>query len=471
MNKTMKLMMAAVVCTLATAADAVGIKGRYFTDDAGKAWIPVGCNICTVRTPFDGPVDHAAVRAQMDEWLRAFAANGGDYVRLWLGCRAFEIMPEKPGVYDPEAEKTLTGIVRLCEELGVKLKFTIESFRMCLPKEKAVTGYQKCFNRHLYAPYVKTMKEFYESDFCRRTYLGKVERLKALGFGDSPAVVCWELWNEINATAPLADYAAWSDYMLARFRKMFPKQLVVQNLGSFSDAGAYQQYDQIGEMPVNDFMQVHRYLDMGAPIDACRAPMDVIAATAVREMLARRTDKPAVLAETGAVIANHQGPSPYYPLDKDGALLHDALFAPFFAGGAGCGHFWHWDCYIAKNNLWHHFARFKRAVAGLDPIAEEFRPFYTETHHLRVYGLKGRKTTVIWCRDKQSDWRWEFVESKGPVLLKGEKLPFYGREAECYLPWEDKTVKTTLPVLPDFWRSIVVRLDTPKDYEPFQEAH
>ena len=105
----------AVSVGLATAAGAVGIKGRYFTDDAGKAWIPVGCNICTVAAPYDGPVDHAAVRAQMDEWLRAFAANGGDYVRLWLGCKAFEIMPEKPGVYDPEAEKTLTGIVRLCE--------------------------------------------------------------------------------------------------------------------------------------------------------------------------------------------------------------------------------------------------------------------------------------------------------------------------------------------------------------------
>ena len=45
------------------------------------------------------------------------------------------------------------------------------------------------------------------------------------------------------------------------------------------------------------------------------------------------------------------------------------------------------------------------------------------------------------------------------------------REAECYLPWEDKVVKTTLPVLPDFWRSIVVKFPTPKGYEPFLEAH
>ena len=46
MNKTMKLMMAATVCALATAADAGGTKGRYFTDDAGKAWIPVGGQEC-----------------------------------------------------------------------------------------------------------------------------------------------------------------------------------------------------------------------------------------------------------------------------------------------------------------------------------------------------------------------------------------------------------------------------------------
>lgn len=43
MNKTMKLMMAMAVCALATAADAAGTWERYFTDDAGKAWIPIGC--------------------------------------------------------------------------------------------------------------------------------------------------------------------------------------------------------------------------------------------------------------------------------------------------------------------------------------------------------------------------------------------------------------------------------------------
>ena len=32
-----------------------------------------------------------------------------------------EVMPDKPGVYDPERTKMLKGIVSLCEELGVKV--------------------------------------------------------------------------------------------------------------------------------------------------------------------------------------------------------------------------------------------------------------------------------------------------------------------------------------------------------------
>ena len=41
-----------------------------------------------------------------------------------------------------------------------------------------------------------------------------------------------------------------------------------------------------------------------------------------------------------------------------GIILHDVLFAPFFAGAAGPGHCWHWNVYVDRNNLWHHFARF-----------------------------------------------------------------------------------------------------------------
>src|SRR5215471_7201197 len=110
-------------------------------------------------------------------------------------------------------------------------------------------------------------------------------------------------------------------------------------------------------MPGNDIAQVHRYLDLGASLDACKGPVDVLAAEAVRELLAFQPGKPVILAESGAVEPRHSGPFKLYTADQDGVLLHDILFAPFFAGAAGPSQIWHWDAYVAKNGLWQHFRR------------------------------------------------------------------------------------------------------------------
>ncbi len=441
---------------------------RYFETADGKPWIPIGCNICFDRL-YDG-MEHGneAVRANFDRWLRRFAANGGNCVRLWAGHKSLEVMPDKPGVFDPERTKTLKGIIALCEELGIKVKITFESFRMCLDvnalsKAKNPKGinfnYNDAFNRALYAPYAKNMEEFYKSEECRRIYLLKAQYMKDLGFGDSPSVYCWELWNEINSTAPMHVNRHWSKWAIPELKKMFPKQMVVNNLGSFSDVSAYQMYDELANDTANDFLQVHRYLDAGACLDVCRGPMDIVSASSVRELLDRRQDRPAIVAEIGAVQANHAGPFPYYPFDKEGTLLHDAIFAAFFAGSAGCGQFWHWDHqYLDGNNLWWHFARFAKAIEGLDPIAEGFRPFYTESRRLRMYGLRGNKTAIVWCRDKMSDWESELVKGNEPELLNNECVPFRNCKLVCYLPWEDRNVTVDAPKLPPFKHSIVVKV-------------
>jgi hypothetical protein len=45
-------------------------------------------------------------------------------------------------------------------------------------------------------------------------------------------------------------------------------------------------YADICRLPGNDVAQVHRYLDPGAKLDICHAPVDVFAADAVRELQA-----------------------------------------------------------------------------------------------------------------------------------------------------------------------------------------
>ncbi|MCX7047361.1 MAG: hypothetical protein NTX50_17980 [Candidatus Sumerlaeota bacterium] len=55
-------------------------------------------------------------------------------------------------------------------------------------------------------------------------------------------------------------------------------------------------------------------------------------------------------------------------------LLHDVIFAPFFAGATGTGEIWFWRESIQKPDLWRHFARFARAIEGLDPATAPIRP-------------------------------------------------------------------------------------------------
>jgi hypothetical protein len=159
--------------------------------------------------------------------------------------------------------------------------------------------------------------------------------------------------------------------------------------------------------------------------------MDVLCADSIRELLSKAPGKPAILAETGAVEWLHCRMSHLYELDKKGMLLHDELFAPFFAGSAGCGHSWHWDFYIARNDLWRHFRLFAKAVEGLDPVAEDFKPFFRDSKRLRVYGLKGRSLSVLWCRDKLNTWDLELERGQAPERLDGLKLDLRDLDVEA----------------------------------------
>ena len=432
------------------------VDSRDFANETGKTWIPVGCNIC-----FDRHASGSAkTRELFDGWMTKFAANGGNFMRVWLSAPFVDVMPERAYEFSDEATDNLKWLVARAEALGIKLKFTFEHFRRIGPRDdmdaaKGVISFQS----PVYAPYAEKMLDVFTSPKCFDVYLAKARHV-AEAVGKSDALVAVELWNEIGAVRGFDQRVVgeWSEKMLVELKKMFPGKMTLQNLGSFAKPYSAGVYDWMAGLKGNDFMQAHRYLDLGAEYDVCHGPMDVLSADAVRELLDRRPDRPAILAEVGAVKANHRGPSDLYPKDTLGMLLHDEIFAPFFAGSAGCGQPWHWDHqYIDANNLWWHFARFAEAVKGVDPVAEHFRPFHTETRRLRVWGLRGKTTTLFWCRDKANTWESELVRGEPPAKISGEKIPYVG-SLKCYLPWENRWVEADGGVLPDFSRSIVVRM-------------
>lgn len=440
---------------------------RYFENADGKSFLPIGLNLCFFRNS-EG-VSEAKILEKYRFWLEKFAANGGNFIRLWLGVPFFNVMPEKVGQYDATALNHIRTIVSWCEELDIKIKFTLEHFRTIHRQQhqESFPGVVD-FNNSIYSRAAggpcDTIEEFCTLPEARRAFLGKLHYLAASGLGDSPAVVAWELWNEINCLGPVSLYEPWSREILAELRHLFPRQMTVQNLGSFSEAGSAIDYDALAQTEPNDFLQIHRYLDPGAALDVCRGPMDLLCADAVRELRDRSAGKPVILAESGAVEAHHRRYSHLYAYDGEGILLHDILFAPFFAGSAGCGQPWHWDqLYIEAHDLYWHFARFAEAVKGVDPIAEELVPFHSETHELRIYGLRGKSLLLLWCRDKHSNWATELDQARPAPTLHGCRIPAFGaKEAESYSPWTEEPAQITAVdselILPDFRRSLVIRI-------------
>ena len=282
-------------------------------------------------------------------------------------------------------------------------------------------------------------------------------------------VFAWELWNEIDA-ADGDGWMEWTREMLGEVHARFPNQMAVQSVGSLDHFRKRLLFTPVWKMEGNDFAQVDRYLDTEARLAACRGPVDIMAADAIKMVRdAGVTGKPIVLAETGAVEPAHTGPSDLYENDRMGTILHDVVFAPFFAGSAGPGQIWHWNTYVERHNLWHHFGHFAKMVEGIDPPAEKFLPGQLDHERMRVYTLRGKKTLLIWCRDKNAGWRAELEEMRvrpvdGAVLDLGdlrEDLPA-GR-VRILNPWSGEWTESQVVdgkiQLPVFLRSVVVRID------------
>ena len=429
---------------------------RYFELDNGKPYIPIGMNL--IAPPKGDP-------AVMDEWFGKLAAQGANYVRIWLGNNYYDVEHAKSGEYDEEKAKRVDQMLASARAHGIRVKLCVDFFRHL--GEGTQTWAAKPLHLVKNGGLATNMVDWVNSSACRQRYKGKYDFF-ARRYGSDPMVFGWELWNEMNAVVG-GDVRGWTAEMLPELHKRFPKNLCVQSLGSFDSDGARAIYADVCRMSDNDVAQVHRYLDLGAKLEICHAPVDVFAADAVRELQAFGVKKPILLAESGAVEPCHSGPSKLYVKDRDGLILHDVLFAPFFAGAAGPGHIWHWDVYVAKNDLWWQFGRFAQAVADLDPPAEAFQAQTIDHPRLRILVLRGKHTTLAWLRDTQATWQSALAEGRVPETLRGVSValpsPMDGGAAlaaSAYDPWTGQ--RSALKVeggrltLPDFSKSVVVKI-------------
>lgn len=436
---------------------------RYLELTDGSPYIPIGLNMIA---PPNARAGEDKALAGMEEWLRSLSANGGNYIRVWLSDPFWDVEHEKSGQYDAEKARRIDRMLELCRKYGIRVKLTMEHFRSIGGGRQAWAD--KPLHNAANGGPAQSMADFFDGEASRAQFRRKIEWYKQR-YGDQPVVYGWELWNEVNAVTGNGDVMAWTQTMLAELHKAFPKNMAMQSLGSFDSDRARDLYRRHSVMPGNDLAQVHRYLDLGARLDICKGPVDLLASDAVREILSYNPGRPVILAESGAVEPSHSGPFKLYKADRDGILLHDILFAPFFSGAAGGGQIWHWDSYVAPNNLWYHFGRFAQAVRDLDPAAEAFEPARVEHDRLRIYALNGKRTLLAWCRDSKNTWETELRDGVKPEILRGMTVDLsraLGKSktasVKVYDPWTNRWSDARLRggklALPPFSRSLVIRI-------------
>lgn len=430
---------------------------RYFELSNGRPYIPIGLNM--VGPPGDG-------LAGMESWFQKLSAQGGNFVRIWLSNPFFDVEHGRSGQFDPERAERIDALLTLARKYGIRLKLCTEHFR------HLGEGTQKWAAKpqHLVAnggPARDTV-DFFQGEAGQRQYKSKLAWY-ADRYGSNPTIFGWELWNEMDAVRGDI-WGPWSAEMLSELHRLFPKNLAMQSLGSYDFERKRESYQRLCQLPSNDVLQVHRYLDLGARWKVCHGPVAVFAAEAVRDLQAFGIAKPILLAESGAVEPSHTGPFKLYAKDREGMILHDVLFAPFFTGAAAPGHIWHWNVYVDANNLWWHFARFAAVVKDLDPPAERFKPFELPHPKLLILGLRGRRTTLLWCRDRENTWQTELAEGKPPEVLRQVRLDLglagegiKDRTVKAYDPWSDvwsePAMKGSTIQLPDFKRSLVLHIE------------
>ena len=439
---------------------------RYFAYSDGTSYCPIGINLAFI-SPFGKSDGKEFGRSgfrflgmrEYERWFRACANNGVDLVRIWLGHEYFCPDTEEAGVLDNIQLSKIESLVGLAHEYYIKLKLTLEQFRFfdydrVADSDSYSDDVFRKFNKRLSigGRRCQSSAEWLCGEDWREMWLFKVNEL-AKRFSGDPAIFGIELWNEMNCM-PGNEMLEWNRFMLPEVKKLFPRQLVMNSLGSFDSEWAKNSYDSFC-WDLSDIKQMHRYLDQGAPYRICNdSPIGLI-----RDGINVLSDpqKPFLVAETGAVNDRHSGPFRYYLSDHDGLLFCDLVYSPLFCGAAGCGHIWHWDGrYVEAKNLYRFYKPLKALISGVEFDREDFKSEVIEDEDVVLLLLRGRTTTLGYLRNKHFSWQ-NVLRDLNEVEPVSCKLPELFKNAELIPIWDDETAKLSDRDVTDIKRGILLK--------------
>lgn len=282
-----------------------------FVLDGGTTFYPIGVN---------------AAWGEVIPTVQKVGAAGGNWARVWMchwgGTNLDWVTGGKiePGKLDLMVAKRWDEIVSTAEQSGVRLQVVLQhhgQYSTRVNQNWSENPWNKANGGWLSTP-----DEFFTDSRARELTRRKYRYIVAR-WGYSPAIMAWELFNEVEWTDACfhkhyAEVAAWHREMAEFLRQQDPNHHLVT---SSSDTTMPGIFDAV------DYLQPHSY------------PPDIV--TAATALDSRKADRPIFFGEIGA------GDNPPEGLAN---ALHDALWGSLASSSSGTAQYWDWEA-ISKGNL------------------------------------------------------------------------------------------------------------------------
>lgn len=323
---------------------------RYFAFRKGdRSFFPIGTNL-----GWGGTAD------ARDGWITKLAANGGNWIRIWLapGWTTFGIEEAGPvaegkglGRYRRGKFAELDRLMRTCREKDVYVQFCLQSYNDFRDRDAFNEWEKSPWNLANGGP-LRIWSELWDDEDADRLMRRKLRTLVARYAAD-PNLFAWEFFNEVDMTR---DYRTdrvrgWHVRMAAELDRLDPYDH--PRTTSFAAPAGDRAIDTL---PGLDFVQSHTY-------DG--DPVAVVASTHARKL---GYGKPHFFGEVGADAGG-----PRDDVDPDGLQFRDPMWISLAWGLSGAAMPWWWDSYIAPRDLWGAFRPLAETVKGVDFPGEEFR--------------------------------------------------------------------------------------------------
>ncbi len=372
---------------------------RYFVDDNGETYFPLGANVCW------GSWDGRGVFA-FDSWLSRYAEQGCNFYRLFLSpawCN-FSLRSQDSGFYkfDQKNAWKIDHVLELAEKLDMRVMFAIDSFNSISTSKEFYGMFDSSPCNIKNGGPVEKPIDYFTNPKAQKANYNRLRYLVAR-YGYSPSIFAWELWNEVDDTDAYRSkngpkiIADWHRNTARDLRKLDPwHHLITTSLGH--DKG----HKIIEGIPEMDLIQIHHYdtPDLAASLG---------------ELWKKRREnfkKPFFSGEfgcdaTGMNAGNHGA-------DPKGVHLHNGLFASVGNMCAGTPMVWYWDSYVEPNNLYPIYGNFANWISDFDFIKQKVKPIDAKLEFINPEEKREREE--LWLETKGRSW--EPADFNKPTIIK-----------------------------------------------------